>query len=221
MARLETYEHEGQTEAHHVVEVYGVLASVARGQHEEAAEVAVGHFYYGIVRLGLLAEGFLLLRSLHYQIDSVVLQFANLRYVVQPDGVCGPVELVEVEVPDVLLLLLVEVVLVEEPDVVVFEQTEHVVGGLGVFRAVCCVQLVYGLDGLFQPFALLLGVLVGRLKQSVERCHPDAEELVEVVGVYAEKRETFEQWHAFLLRLLEDAVVEIHPAHVAVHVSVL
>ena len=43
-------------------------------------------------------------------------------------------------------------------------------------------------------------------------------ELIEVVGINAEEGETFEQWNKFLLGFLQNAVVEVHPAHVAFYV---
>ncbi len=48
--------------------------------------------------------------------------------------------------------------------------------------------------------------------------HADAEELVEIVGINSEECHAFEQRNIFAFGFLEDAVVEIYPAHVAVYV---
>ena len=53
---------------------------------------------------------------------------------------------------------------------------------------------------------------------TVERSHTYTEELIEVVGINAEERETLEQWNKFLLGFLQNAMVEVHPAHIAFYV---
>ena len=68
------------------------------------------------------------------------------------------------------------------------------------------------LDGLL---CVLAQMAVGH---AVERGHAYTEELVEVVAVDAEEGEALQQRHIFLLGLLQNAVVEVHPAHVAFYV---
>ena len=48
--------------------------------------------------------------------------------------------------------------------------------------------------------------------------HADAEELVEIVGINSRNATRSEQRNIFAFGFLEDAVVEIYPAHVAVYV---
>ena len=73
---------------------------------------------------------------------------------------------------------------------------------------------------MFERFLyLLFGILFELLvEHAVERCYSNAEELVEVIGVNTEERETLQQRDVLFLCFLQNAVIEVHPTDIAFYV---
>ena len=136
----------------------------------------------------------------------------------KPHGVDRPVEFIEVKVTEEGALFIVEMLFVDNADAMLLKEAEDLDDGLVVLAAVLLVESVDGFEGALEGVG---GFLIQRRlgKQTGYRCHTDAEELVEIVRINSQKRQPLEQWHTLLLRLLQDTVVEIHPANVAFDVE--
>ena len=97
-----------------------------------------------------------------------------------------------------------------------FKFAENLIHRFSVFFRVRFIEFIDRFERLFDLRFHILGEIA--VDHTVERSHTYTEELIEVVGINAEERETFEQWNKFLLGFLQNAVVEVHPAHVAFYV---
>ncbi len=153
----------------------------------------------------------------HHEVDTVVLEDVEVVDGREPDGVGGSVEFIVEETAEILLLFIIELCLVEHADVMLLQLIKDRINGLGVFCGISLIELIDSLECLLQGLTVLLGqgFAVG---QAVEGSHPHSEKLVEVVAVNAEEGKALQQGHFRLLGLLENAVVEVHPTHVALHV---
>ena len=188
------------------------MVVILRRQLQEPAVDTVGNLYDGVFHFFVVDVGLL-----HHEVYAVVLKGVEVIDGREPDGVGGTVELVVVEILEEVLLGIAEPLVVDEADVMLRQLTEHIIYSVGVFSAVLLVELVDGLDGLLQPLSRAVANALGT-GEARQRSHADTEKLVEVVGVDTEKRHLLQGRHVDLLRLLQNAVIEIHPAHVALNI---
>ena len=119
-----------------------------------------------------------------------------------------------------MLLLVVELGFLEQSDVVLLKFCEHALYHLSVFRRILLVEPVDGLERALELLAALVGQAFA-VSQAIERGYTHTEELIKIVAVDTKKRKTLEQGHLLLLGFLQNAVVEVHPTHVAIYVGCL
>ena len=127
--RLGADEYQRQTEAYDVVEIHDVVEAVALRYAYEAAVHAVGNLDDGILHLALRVG----VRLLHYEVYAVVLKRVEVVDGREPDRIGRAVELVVIQTLEELLLLVVELGLLKQTDVVLFEFGEYALYHLGVF----------------------------------------------------------------------------------------
>ena len=212
-ALLETEEYQWQTVSDYIVEIHDVVETIACRYLHPASIDSIRYLYYGVFLL-------LVILSLFYsEVDAVILQGREVVYLVEPDRVDRTIELVVEELRKELLLLVVELVFGEQTNLVNFKLSENCIHRFSVFFRIRFIEFIYCFERFLDLcFGILFELLV---EHSVEGCHTDTEELVEVIGVNTEEREAFQQWHILFLCLLQNAMVKIHPTDIALYISFL
>ena len=127
--RLGADEYQRQTEAYHVVEIHDVVEAVALRYAYEAAVHTVGNLDDGILHLAFRVG----VSLLYDKVNAVVLKRIEVVDGRESDGICRAVELVVIQTLEELLLLVVELGLLKQSDVVLFEFGEYALYHFGVF----------------------------------------------------------------------------------------
>ena len=158
------------------------------------------------------------LRQADGEVDGVVGFVGKVADGRKPDRLYGAVEMAAVIVPDEVLLGIIHFGVGENQDVLVAQQLAdglHRIRELGRIARVEPRYLPERVTRLLAHFLERL-VVVG-LHYAVERGHADSEKFIKIARINAQKVEPFEQRDRAALRLLQYAMVEIHPVDVACH----
>ena len=203
---------EWQAEAYHVIKIHDVIEAIGPGYLDESPVDLVGHFDNSIFGIVVVLLGFL-----YQQVYTIVFQRGEILQFVEPDGVGRAIELVIEEIAEPHPLLIIELGLIEQSDVVAFQFFEYFLGSLKILLVILLVKSANGLDGPLDVMTHTLGD-IRTFGNAVERCYPNTKELIEIAGVYAEERQSFKKGNLRLLCLLQDTIVEIHPADIPFHI---
>ena len=117
-------------------------------------------------------------------------------------------------------LLVVYLCVIYEKDIVPGQFGIDIMDSLLIVPHVLPVQSGYLLDYLLGLESLLHPGLLPPLDYPVLGSHPHPVELVEIVGIYAEERQPFQQRDIRFASLLQYSPVEIHPAYIAFKIRI-
>ena len=206
----ETGENERQTEPHDIVEKDQTGSPVVRRQHEKPAEILDRQLDQRIIpdhasrtRTPQQTDG---------QVNARVGQLAELRSPRQDQRISRAVQLVAIDRANIGGLSVGKAAFVQQRDTLFLQLGQNAgerlleLFGIGMDQPVDLAQLPACAG---TAAALVLG-------DAFHRRDAHAKELVQIVAINAQKRQPLQERHVRALRLLQNSMIEIDPAQVAV-----
>ena len=138
----------------------------------------------------------------HSHINIVIGLLGELLHGRKPHGADAAAELCIEEAAHEGLLFLVQLRLLEQEDVFLSQQARHLADGCLVFHHIFRIQFIDAAYQLLCLLALTAQRVVFAFGDAAQSGHTHPKELVQVVGINSEERESLQQGYAWLLRLL-------------------